>query len=57
MPRGAAVIRYPGVRGVVWRIKYRDASGKQIKETLAPESQGWKPQEGRGRAPRATRPS
>lgn len=34
MPRGAAVIRYDGKRGVVWRIKYRDASGRQVKETL-----------------------
>lgn len=37
MPRGAAVIRYEGKRGVVWRIKYRDAAGKQVMETLGPE--------------------
>lgn len=37
MPRGAAVIRYQGKRGVVWRIKYRDAAGKQLMETLGPE--------------------
>lgn len=37
MSRGAAVIRYQGKRGAVWRIKYRDAAGKQIQETLGPE--------------------
>ncbi len=36
MSRGAAVIRYQGKRGAVWRIKYRDAAGKQIQETLGP---------------------
>lgn len=37
MSRGAAVIRYQGRRGPVWRIKYRDAAGKQIQETLGLE--------------------
>jgi len=37
MPRGAAVVRYPGKRGAVWRIKYRDAAGKQVQETLGPD--------------------
>ena len=37
MPRGAAVVRYQGKRGAVWRIKYRDAAGKQVQETLGPE--------------------
>ena len=37
MPRGAAVIRFEGKRGPVWRIKYRDAAGKQVQETLGPE--------------------
>ena len=32
-----SVIRYQGKRGVVWRIKYRDASGRQVVETLGPE--------------------
>jgi hypothetical protein len=41
MPRGSAVIRYDGKRGTVWRIKYRDATGRQIKETLGPEGDGW----------------
>ncbi len=37
MPRGAAVVRYEGKRGAVWRVKYRDAAGKQVLETLGPE--------------------
>jgi hypothetical protein len=32
-----AVWRYPGQRGVVWRIRYRDASGRRVLETLGPE--------------------
>ena len=34
MPDGACTIKYEGRRGVVWKIKYRDAAGKQVKETL-----------------------
>ncbi len=30
-------VRYAGSRGPVWRIKYRDAAGKQVQETLGPE--------------------
>lgn len=37
MPRGAAVIRYVGKKHVSWRIKYTDASGRQIMETLGRE--------------------
>lgn len=37
MPRGACVIRYEGKRAVVWRIKYRDALGRHIVETLGRE--------------------
>ncbi len=37
MPRGASVVRYQGKRGPVWRIKYRDAAGRQVQETLGPE--------------------
>jgi integrase len=37
MPRGAAVIRYQGKRGAVWRIRYRDAAGRYVKETLGRE--------------------
>jgi hypothetical protein len=39
MPSGAAVIRRPGKRGVAWCIKYRDASGRQLWETLGREPQ------------------
>ena len=38
MPSGAAVIRYEGPRGVSWRIKYQDADGRQVKETLGREA-------------------
>ncbi len=41
MPSGAAVIRYEGKRGVVWRVKYRDADGRQVKETLGRAADGW----------------
>jgi integrase len=39
MPSGACVIEYRGARGVVFRLKYRDANGVQVQETLgrAPE--------------------
>ena len=40
MPRGAAVIRYEGKRGVVWRIKFVDAAGVQVKETIGAERDG-----------------
>src|SRR5215211_4578869 len=41
MPRGAAVVRYDGRRGVVWRVKYVDAGGQQVQETLGAERDGW----------------
>lgn len=41
MPSGAAVLRYEGKRGVVWRVKYVDAAGRQVKETLGREADGW----------------
>jgi integrase len=37
MPRGASVVGYQGKRGAVWRIRYRDAAGRQVQETLGPE--------------------
>lgn len=40
MPRGAAVLEYRGKRGTVWRIKYVDAAGKQVMETLGAEREG-----------------
>jgi integrase len=39
--RNSGVIRYAGKRGVVWRIKYVDADGKQVQETLGREADGW----------------
>ena len=41
MPSGAAVIPYAGKRGTVWRVKYRDAEGRQVMETLGREADGW----------------
>lgn len=41
MPSGACVIRYSGKRGVVFRIKYADADGRQVMETLGREADGW----------------
>lgn len=40
MPSGS-VIEYRGKRGVVWRIKYADATGKQVMETLGAERDDW----------------
>jgi hypothetical protein len=37
MPSGAAVVRYSGKRGTVWRLKFVDASGCQVMETLGSE--------------------
>ena len=39
MPSGS-VIRYEGARGVVWRVKYSDATGKQVMETIGAERDG-----------------
>jgi integrase len=42
MPSGSGVVRYEGKRvGVVWRICYLDADGRQIMETVGRESDGW----------------
>jgi integrase len=41
MPSGAAVIRYEGKRGVVWRVKYVDADGRQVMETVGKEADGF----------------
>jgi integrase len=35
------VVKYAGKRGVVWRISYRDASGRQVMETLGRAADGW----------------
>ena len=39
--RSGSVIRYPGKRGGVWRIRYRDADGQRVSETLGRELDGW----------------
>ena len=36
-PKWGRVWRYQGTRGVVWRIRYRDATGQRILETLGKE--------------------
>src|SRR5215216_5139383 len=41
MRRGACVVRYQGKRGVTWRIKWADADGRQVQETLGSETDGW----------------
>jgi integrase len=35
-----SVVRYVGKKGVVWRIKYRDASGRQVMETVGAAADG-----------------
>jgi integrase len=40
MPSGCVIV-YEGKRGRVFRLKYDDADGRQIKETLGPEREGW----------------
>ena len=40
MPSSACAIRYAGKRGVVWRIKWADADGKQVQETIGAERDG-----------------
>jgi hypothetical protein len=39
VPHGAGVIRHQGRRAAVWRIKYRDATGRAVMETLGREPQ------------------
>src|SRR5262245_11635517 len=41
MPEGACCIRYEGKRGDVWYVKFRDASGRQVKQRLGTAAQGW----------------
>ncbi len=41
MPSAACVIRYEGTRGVVRRIKYADAEGRQMMETVGREAEAW----------------
>jgi hypothetical protein len=37
----AALFEYRGKRGTVWRIKYADADGRQVMETLGRQVDGW----------------
>jgi len=39
--RGSAVIPYYGKRGTTWRIKFVDADGVQVMQTLGSEREGW----------------
>jgi Phage integrase, N-terminal SAM-like domain len=39
--RTGSVERHQGKRGAVWRIRYRDATGRRVRETLGPEAVGW----------------
>ena len=41
MPSGACVLRYQGKRGVTWSVKFRDAEGRQVRELLGSERDGW----------------
>lgn len=41
MPSGAAVVVYDAKRGRTYRVKYRDADGRQVMETLGREADGW----------------
>jgi hypothetical protein len=54
MPSGAAVTVYEGKCGRTFRVKYRDASGRQVMETLGREAEGWTERKAR---PRKARPS
>ena len=40
MPRGAAVIEYRGAKGIVYRLKFTDADGRQVMETVGAERDG-----------------
>lgn len=41
MPSGACVLRYEGSRGVTWSVKFRDVDGRQVRERLGREAEGW----------------
>ena len=41
MARSGGVIRYEGARSVTWRIRYRDAAGERVLETLGSVDDGW----------------
>jgi integrase len=39
--RNGSVIRYAGKRGATWSIRYRDADGRRVSETLGRALDGW----------------
>jgi hypothetical protein len=39
--RNGSVIRYAGKRGATWSIRYRDADGRRVYETLGREFDAW----------------
>ena len=41
MASGACVLRYEGARGVIWSVKFRDADGRQVRERLGRDQDGW----------------
>ena len=41
MPSGACVLRYEGVRGATWSVKFRDVDGRQVRERRGREADGW----------------
>jgi integrase len=45
--RTGSVIVYEGARGRVFRIRYRDAAGERVLETLGAEADGWTQQRAR----------
>jgi integrase len=45
MASGACVLRYEGARGVTWSVKFRDADGRQVRERLGREQDGWNRQQ------------
>jgi integrase len=40
VPRGACVIEYRGTKGIVYRVKFEDADGRQVQETIGAERDG-----------------
>lgn len=41
MASGACVVEYQGARGTVFRVKFRDADGRQVQQTLGRARDGW----------------
>ena len=41
MPSGACIIAYRGKRDTTWFVKFQDADGRQVKQRLGPEGEGW----------------